>query len=166
MLFFLSCCFSIFRMTRVRKHQVFLYFQMWEIIFSWGTEKFFVGNTVIWFSCTTWWKYCLQDGCMEEDTHNGGLCVTFSLRPLSCRPSVLCLCELCSAGELESSPSLSAVTVACFNWVAAAGLCSQHRAEVLLVARLLFLDVSLHKVKFSKDVQNVQVMQLQKVYFH
>lgn len=30
--------------------------------------------------------------------HNDGLCVAFSLRQLSCRPSVVFLCELSSAG--------------------------------------------------------------------
>lgn len=70
-------------MTCVGKHQVLLYFQLWEIMFSWGTKRFSVWNTLIWFNRTIWWKYWLQDKCVEEDTHNDGLCISFSLSSFS-----------------------------------------------------------------------------------
>lgn len=45
----------------------------------------FLFETLIWSNCKTWSKYCLQDKCMQEDTHNDALCIRLSLHVLSCR---------------------------------------------------------------------------------
>lgn len=105
---------------------------------------------------------------MEEDTHNGGLCVSFSLQALSCQSSVvLFMCALFSYNERSSSgvcllsrwPGLTELSIAGLrSQLSAARIQSsafvQVFPSVLLLSKLEIFQIHLNY--FSEDCSTVR----------